>query len=281
MRALLGFIVCMMNNQMKNIYIVFPEGAYKALSFSYDDGNVADRHLVSIFNEYGLKGTFHLNGSLIGKDERLPASEIASLYKGHEIACHTAWHPTLARCPSEQIVQELMNDRRILEELAGYTVRGFSYPNGSYSKKIMELLPHLGIDYARVVPSTGTFDLPENLYELKATCHHKEGLLELGKKLLETQRSQHLYLMYVWGHSFEFDRENNWELMEEFAALMSGHRDIWYTSSIEYCDYMKCWQNLRFSSDCSLVENPSAISVWLSVNGAIHEVPGGSSVQLG
>ena len=46
----------------------FPEGKDKALTFSYDDGNIADKRLVSIFNNYGLKATFHLNsGMLDGK----------------------------------------------------------------------------------------------------------------------------------------------------------------------------------------------------------------------
>ena len=42
------------------VQTLFPEGKFKALTFSYDDGNVADRRLVEIFNRYGMKGTFNL-----------------------------------------------------------------------------------------------------------------------------------------------------------------------------------------------------------------------------
>ena len=48
-----------MSDAMKVIYICFPEGKHKVLTMSYDDGKLADRRLVSIFNHYGIKGTFH------------------------------------------------------------------------------------------------------------------------------------------------------------------------------------------------------------------------------
>ena len=46
-----------MSDAMKVIYICFPEGKHKVLTMSYDDGKLADRRLVSIFNHYGIKGT--------------------------------------------------------------------------------------------------------------------------------------------------------------------------------------------------------------------------------
>ena len=36
----------------------------------------------------------------------------------------------------------------------GYPVRGFAYPNGSWTPEIAALLPALGIRYARVVGDT-------------------------------------------------------------------------------------------------------------------------------
>lgn len=33
----------------------------KAVSFSFDDGNIDDIRLVEILNKYGLKATFNLN----------------------------------------------------------------------------------------------------------------------------------------------------------------------------------------------------------------------------
>jgi Predicted xylanase/chitin deacetylase len=266
---------------MDNVYLAFPGGRFKALTMSYDDGNVADRRLVQIFNKHGLKGSFHLNGGLFGKMERIEASEVRDLYACHEVSAHTYTHPTIARCPREMIARQILDDRAALEDLVGYPVRGMSYPNGSYSREIIELLPSLGIEYARVVPTSGGFDLPPNFLEWKGTCHHRQDLLARGRELLEFSKSQYLYLMYVWGHSFEFDREGNWSLIEDFAAMMGGKSDIWYATNIEIVDYMNRWRALRFSSDSSLAYNPSAASLWLAVGGKVVELPGGQTVALG
>ena len=42
-----------------SIRITYPGGRTKALTLSYDDGRDYDRRLVKIFNDHGLKGTYH------------------------------------------------------------------------------------------------------------------------------------------------------------------------------------------------------------------------------
>ncbi len=82
----------------KVIYTCFPGGKHKVLTMSYDDGRLEDRRLVELFNRYGIRGTFNLNGGL-PRPERIPESEWVELYKGHEVACHTYHHPTISRSP--------------------------------------------------------------------------------------------------------------------------------------------------------------------------------------
>lgn len=84
---------------------------------SYDDGKLADRRLVSIFNHYGIKGTFHLNSGMHGP-ERIPSEEWKALYEGHEMSCHTVTHPTIARSPVEQVAVQVLEDRRYIERIA-------------------------------------------------------------------------------------------------------------------------------------------------------------------
>jgi len=266
---------------MKRVVVTFPHGKFKVLTMSYDDGRAADRRLVDIFNKHGIKGTFHINGGMLGQGDRIGADEIAELYQGHEVSAHTLTHPTIARCSKEQLVYEIMEDRKRLEELVGYPVRGMSYPNGSYSRQIIDMLPHLGMEYARTVHSTGHFALPDDPLEWKATCHHKRDLLSLGEQFLALHKSQYLYMMYVWGHSYEFDNDNNWDLIEDFCRLMGGQDDIWYATNIEYIDYMNAFRRLQFSASQDFVHNPSYQSVWLHVDGrGIVEVKGGTTVQL-
>ncbi|UKS29310.1 polysaccharide deacetylase family protein [Paenibacillus sp. HWE-109] len=260
---------------MAKVLMCYPEGRHKALTMSYDDGRNADRRLVDIFNRNGIKGTFHINSGLFDQPDRLTEEEVQTLYEGHEVSAHTLTHPTIARCPNEQIVHEVMEDRKNLERIVGYTIRGMSYPNGSYNSRIKELLPGLGIEYARVVAGTDHYGMPDDWLEWQPTCHHNRDLMKHAQTFLNLNKTQYLYLMYVWGHSYEFDLDNNWELIEQFCTCIGGKDDIWYASNIEIVDYTKAFEQLKFSAAMDFVYNPTALSVWLSVDGQPVEVKSG------
>ena len=273
------------------VYTCFPEGKAKALTMSYDDGKLQDERLVAIFNQYGIKGTFNINYELMKKEEeegkkpqypRLPMDRIKELYKGHEVATHTMTHPTIERCPLVEVAQEILEDRKNLERLTGGLVRGHAYPNGSYSEEIKQLFRQLGIAYGRVVESVPNYALPKDPMEWHPTCHHTDPeLMKKAEFFANFQKRQYLKLMYVWGHSYEFDDKDNWDVIEKFCEYMGGREDIWYATNIEIIDYMEAAKNLKFSADNESVYNPSAQSVWLQVDDKkIVEVKGGQFVDL-
>lgn len=266
---------------MTNILLTFPEGKHKVLTMSYDDGRTADKRLVRLFNKHGIKGTFHLNSGLAGRnDDRIPLEEVGEVYRAHEVSAHTVTHPTLARCGKEQIVGEMMEDRKALESVTGYPVRGFSYPNGSFNQQLKEMLPYLGIEYARTVASHGDFQMPDDFMEWNPTCHHNLNLLELAETFKQLNRRHNLYMMYVWGHSYEFDQDHNWKLIERFCESIGDRGDIWYATNMEIVDYMKRYQQLRFSASMDFVYNPSYGSIWIEVDGAIIEAKGGRQTKI-
>ena len=65
----------------KVIYTCFPGGKHKVLTMSYDDGRLEDRRLVELFNRYGIRGTFNLNGGLPAPSAS-PRANGSELYKG-------------------------------------------------------------------------------------------------------------------------------------------------------------------------------------------------------
>lgn len=287
------------------VYVTFPGGKAKALTMSYDDGKIQDERLVSIFNRYGIKGTFNLNYGMMGEKDpakkpgstavpRIPLERVKELYQGHEIATHTMTHPTLARCPMTTVAREILEDREGLERITGKIVRGHAYPNGSYSEEIKDLFRQLGIAYARVVEtnpvnvnggmieSITAFGLPSDFMEWKATCHHNDpNLMPMAEMFANFNKKQYLKLMYVWGHSYEFDNNNNWEVIEQFCEYMGGRDDIWYATNIEIVDYMTAVQNLHFSANGESVYNPNACSVWLQIDGSTDvEILGGTYADI-
>ena len=264
------------------IYQVFPNGKRKALTMSSDDGVYADKRLVNIFNAHGIKGTFNLNYGLMGNGRSMELEEAAELYKGHEIATHTYTHPTIARCPVHQIYHEILEDKKGWESVTGSPVRGHAYPNGSYSEEVKRIFKDAGIAYARTVKETQDFGLPADWMEWEATCHHNHNLMQLAERFAECNNGHYIRLMYVWGHSYEFDNDDNWELIEQFCEYISGREDIWYATNIEIKDYMDAWERLQFASDGSFVHNPSALDVWICVGNDMHSirVPGGTTISL-
>ncbi len=289
---------------MNKIYKAYPGGKHKVLTLSYDDGKIQDRRLVSIFNKYGIKATFNLNSGLTDTDIRIDPEEWKELYAGHEAAVHTYTHPTIARTPKNEMLYEYLEDRKFIESIFGRPIRGLAYPNGSCDDTCVAMAKAAGLEYGRLAAdkyslvkaamqydndssapvligdATG-FEIPQDYMRWLPTCHHNHDLLGFGRRFLELHKSQYLYMMYVWGHSFEFDRNDNWNVIEEFCEMMSGHDDIWYATNIEIVDYDKVFNNLQFAADNSFVYNPSVQSAWLKVNDKRYvEVKGGECVTL-
>ena len=88
-------------------------------------------------------------------------------------------------------------------------------------------------------------------------------------------------LFYVWGHSFEFDRNHNWETMENLLEYLSGYADnIWMATNGEIVDYIMAYKSLVYSADGSRVYNPSLQTVWMETEGKIYEIASGQTVVL-
>jgi len=275
---------------MSIITNLFPGGRKKAVTLSYDDGITQDKRLVSIFNKYDLKATFNLNSGIQNENsywvdngttiKRMNIDEIEEVYRGHEIAVHSLTHPQLEELPREMIITEIFEDRKNLEKIFGYPVRGMAYPYGTYNKKVIEVMKNCGIEYSRTVNQHEKFNLPENFLEWHPTCHHRNSrLMDITKNFLLND-FKFMSLLYVWGHSYEFDLDENWELIEEFCETISNNNEIWYATNIEIKDYMDALGNLKYSADCKIVYNPSAISIWIRVDEQIIEVKAGDTVRI-
>lgn len=241
----------------------FPGGRHKALTMSYDDGVVQDRRLAAIFNQHGIRGTFHLNSGLLNTKGRIDAAEVAELYRGHEVSVHGVRHHYPTRLDRESLIAELYEDRRALERLVGYPVRGMSYAYGDYDDRVVAQLPALGIEYARTTRLDPGYGLPADFLRWTPTCHHRDCLAR-GKEFLSAPDRQGPRLLYVWGHSYEFDNNNNWAEIEQFCRDLGGQATIWYATNIEIVDYVNAMRNLRIAVDESAVYNPSGLEIWFS-----------------
>ncbi len=266
---------------MKIIFDRYKNGCKYALTFSYDDGNVADRRLVEIFNKYDMHATFHLNSERLEWDGSINASEVKDLYAGHEVSCHMFTHPHPTRIPFTAVASEIMNDRRTLEAACGYVVRGMSYPYGSHNADCIAVLRACGMEYSRTTKSTEWFAPPDDFMYWHPTCHHSNPKLDqLFDNMVKGTHHTPLQVMNVWGHSYEFDRNDNWQIIEEFCEHAAGRDDVWYATNIEICDYINAVRRLAVGVDGNAVYNPSGVDVWVTVNGEAVKIPAGQTVAF-
>lgn len=84
-------------------------------------------------------------------------------------------------------------------------------------------------------------------------------------------------LLYIWGHSYEFEDQQNWSLLEQFCQTVGQHETIWIATNKQIADYMQVLERLEFAVDGSIIHNPSARSAWLSIEGEATEIPGGAT----
>lgn len=256
-------------------FMRFPGGRAKALTFSYDDGVEQDIRLIDIFNHHNLRGTFNINTGSFAPEgtvyapgtihRRMTEKRACELYANspHEVAVHTLTHPFLEQLPANRIAYEVLGDRKNIEKLFGKITRGMAYPCGTYSDTVVEVLKACGIVYSRTTKTTDNFQIPTDWLRLSATCHHNSpNLMNLGKKFAEDKPTHAPWLFYVWGHSYEFEAKDNWNVIEDFADLVAFHDDVWYATNIEIYDYCQAYQSLLFSADGSAVFNPSCYELF-------------------
>lgn len=254
----------------------FPGERVKAVTLSYDDQSEQDIKLIDILNKNKMKGTFNIStglyspeGKIFGEGavcRRMTRERAIRLYKnsGHEVAVHGYSHPFLTQMPAAAITREVFSDRIDLEKDYDTDVRGMAYPFGDYScsDEVINSLRATGLVYARMTSSTRSFELPQDWFRWHPTCKHREAeLMELARKFVEEKANKAPKLFYLWGHSFEFEADNNWNVIEEFCEYIGNRDDIWYATNLEIYDYVQAYQRLIWTADLSKVYNPSAIPV--------------------
>ena len=280
---------------MMSRFMRFPGGKPKAVTFSYDDGCMDDMRFSDVITKYGIKGTFNLNGN----HRRALSAEQVKEYmidRGHEIAVHGLNHRAEGNCLAVEGIKDVLDCRLEMEEEFGFIIRGMAYPdtgircmnNGANYENIKHYLSDLGIVYSRTLAGDNNeFLMPADWHQWMPTAHHNNPQifeyidefvnLDMSKKTYHARRYPRLF--YMWGHSYEFGRDNNWERLDEICEKLSGKDDIWYATNIEIYEYAKAYESLIFSADCTMIYNPTLIDVWFDIDGEVYKISSGETLE--
>jgi len=282
---------------MRYIFLRYPEGKAKAVTFSYDDGCSADMRMANTLTRYNMKGTFNFNCAKL-RDRNFTKEEVVEnfLSKGHEIATHGAMHIANGAARPIDGIKDTLECRAELENRYGMIIRGMAYPDSGITRfsntaeyeNIKRYLTDLDIAYVRTLAGdNNSFMLPTDWHAWMPTAHHNNP--DIIKYMVEFvnididkiySSSRYPRLFYVWGHSYEFDNDNNWDLLDTICETLGGKDDTWYATNMEIYNYVTAYNSLVFSVDRKIIYNPTLIDIWFDLDGKLYKIASGETLKI-
>lgn len=271
------------------VEFTYPEGKYKALIMSYDDGVIEDIQLAKLFDKHNIVGTFNLNSAYIGKTRAWPQKDADTIfqkyvpkdsllitYKNHEIAAHGALHKDFIKVSLNEVFEEVTTDIKTLEKLTDRKVISMAYPFGNTNDSIAKLIKTTGITNARTVADTYTFNLPEDYLMWNPTCHDSK-VLDYADSYFKLDKKE-LSLFYVWGHSWEFGNEDRWNNIVAFCKEIGSKDNIWSVGAGEYITYLKALSKVEESEN--YIINPKGNhDIWIETSAGIKILKSGETIS--
>lgn len=104
--------------------------------------------ILGLLDQYRIKATFFTLGWVA---ERYPAVIRSLVESGHELACHSYWHKRASNQHRAEFITEIIDTKKLLEDIGGVTVMGYrapSYSIGSDNLWAHEELMHAGYRYS-------------------------------------------------------------------------------------------------------------------------------------
>lgn len=131
-------------------WIAFHGGAStlpaNAAIISFDDG-YADNYDFArpLLDEYGVRATFFVVASIVDTANGLSSAQLRALQaEGHTIGAHTDTHQRLTDLSLQAARHELVRARTKLEDIVGAPCVHMSYPYGSFSSGVIDLVADAG-----------------------------------------------------------------------------------------------------------------------------------------
>lgn len=119
---------------------------HKTIAITFDDGlknNFTCAY--PVLEKYGLPAIIFIPPDYVGKEKYLTWNEIKTMQANNiSIGSHTmsqAWLPDL---DEDSIRRELVDSKRVLEQITGYPVNTLSYPSGAFDDRVKTIAMEAG-----------------------------------------------------------------------------------------------------------------------------------------
>jgi hypothetical protein len=213
-------------------------GTSLLVTTSWDDGHPLDLRVGALLEKHGLSGTFYVPCTNSEGRPVMRSTEITQLARQFEIGGHTRDHVTVTDLAPYLAANQILANKRWLEDLLGQEICGFAYVRGRHNSNVRRLVDQAGFRYARTVknlmsaPGSDRLQVPTTIqffahpssvrirnFVRKGPTPQRAAVLAalLGAGRLSTRCSRAAEAclrlgghFHLWGHSWELDEHDLW-----------------------------------------------------------------------
>lgn len=221
------------------------------LTTSWDDGHPLDLRVAEMLARHGITGTFYVSRQT--PYGTMDSAQLRELASGFEIGAHTLLHEQLTALPPSRSWQEIADSKHWIEDQTGIPCRMFCPPSGRFSKLHVGMAQRAGFIGLRSVElvslalprrTGGIWMMPTSV---QAYDHDPPGYLRnfakraaivnlwwyvrhgwganwprLATRLL-ARLAQTGGVFHLWGHSWELERDAQWQQLDEVLRWMRSY----------------------------------------------------------
>lgn len=181
-----------------------------SIILSVDDGAASDTRIANLARKYRIETIFYwpVNWHFMAAEkgyEPLNYWDAQKIAKDFEIGSHTITHRHLTKLPINEAKNEIMYSKYMLEALFGKEVTKFCPPRGYVNDDIDDLI-YSYYDSRRLTKGEGLV----HIHPDSGANNNKPWRDCIDENTTE-----------IWGHSWEFDKYNLWDELEECLKSIS------------------------------------------------------------
>jgi len=219
------------------------------LTLSWDDGPEQDRRAAEVMSKYGLSATFYAPCTNSEGRAVLSPTDMKELSSEFEIGGHTLEHRYLDSLSPEEIIRQVSDGKRELEQILGNEIQGFCYPGGRHNAAIRQAVQNAGYGYARTIEMFRT-DLGSNVFEIPTSLqfyphrflplirnflkhgswqkrlrnfvsHHTSSRFPSNIERFADHQAGGAAYIHIWGHTWEIEEYGLWGEFEELCRRLA------------------------------------------------------------
>ena len=162
------------------------------IQLTFDDGFLGIYDNIHVINELDVPVKLFIVTSFLGETSHLDENQLVELSNNPliTIGSHTDSHKRLSNLDNEDVLNELICSKEILESLLGVNVNDLCYPEGKFDKRVIRFAKDVGyINQYSLIPGPFSSELFKNVRRrsLVQSANKKEfrSILNGGDDILE------------------------------------------------------------------------------------------------